>query len=170
MGTPTRAAGLLSGDARPRTAGPVPHRPPRGHKRSHTQTSLEKLYKADFFSQSGFLDMADRCILGKGKTFLKLRTLSSSHPSLNPVLAKWWPSRRAPCLGRRGSRAAPGGPLRGTRLFCTPVVAGRADAAAQLLGRPPSAWWTRSARAPPLDPGALGARASPAAVTFCCLL
>lgn len=49
-------------------------------KKGSTPRSLEKLSKAGFFSRPSFLDMADRCILGKDKMFLQLSTLCFSHP------------------------------------------------------------------------------------------
>ena len=42
-------------------------------KKAFTPRSLEKLSKAGFFSRPSFLDMADHCVLGKGKTSLQLQ-------------------------------------------------------------------------------------------------
>lgn len=76
---PTGSRPPLSGDAQPRTAGPISHHPPQRLKRIHIQTSVEILSKSRFFSRPAFL--ATRRITGSWEKVKNVPSkMRSSHP------------------------------------------------------------------------------------------
>lgn len=92
----------------------------RGRK-GFIPSSLEKLGKAGFFSRPNFLNMAVRCIVGKGKMFLQLPALRLT--PLNPLFLQ----NHGFLAGLTGHTVRPAEQLLGNRteelgLLFTPVL------------------------------------------------